>query len=64
MGLGAGAGAAVGGIASAADNNNGFEKIDHVATAALAVLGAGAGAITGYLIGKRGNKRVLIYESK
>ena len=64
MGLGAGAGAAVGGIASAADNNNGFDKIDHAATAGLAVAGAGVGAITGYLIGKRGNKRVLIYESK
>ncbi|HJX89130.1 MAG TPA: hypothetical protein VJ372_01470 [Pyrinomonadaceae bacterium] len=64
MGIGAGAGAALGGIAEATDNNNGFDKINHVATAGLAVLGAGAGAITGYLVGKRGNKRVLIYESK
>ena len=63
MGVGAGAGAALGGIASSADDD-GFDKIDHAATAGLAVVGAGVGALTGYLIGKRGNKRLLIYESK
>jgi hypothetical protein len=64
MGVGAGAGAALGGIAAGTDSNNGFDKIDHAATAGLAVAGAGVGAITGYLLGKRANKRVLIYESK
>jgi small nuclear ribonucleoprotein (snRNP)-like protein len=63
MGIGAGAGAGLGAIAASNDNND-FDKIDHAATAGLAVIGAGVGAITGYLIGKRGNKRILLYESK
>jgi len=63
MGVGAGAGAALGAIATINDDDN-FEKIDHAATAGLAVLGAGVGAIAGYLIGKRGTKRVLIFENK
>src|SRR5689334_9667395 len=48
-GIGAGVGAAAGGIAGAKDDS-GFEKIDHVATAALAIVGAGSGALVGYLI--------------
>ena len=62
-GIGAGVGAAAGGIASANDDS-GFDKIDHVATAALAVVGAGSGALVGYLVGRGGNKRVLLYEAK
>jgi len=62
-GVGAGVGAAAGGIASAKDDD-GFDKIDHVATAGLAVAGAGVGALVGYLIGRGGNQRVLLYESK
>ena len=62
-GIGAGVGAAAGGIADASDDS-GFEKIDHVATAALAIVGAGSGALVGYLIGRGGNKRVLLYEAK
>jgi preprotein translocase subunit YajC len=62
-GIGAGVGAAAGGIASANDDS-GFEKIDHVATAALAIVGAGSGALVGYLVGRGGNKRVLLYETK
>ena len=62
-GVGAGVGAAAGGIASSNDDN-GFDKIDHVATAGLAVAGAGVGALVGYLIGRGGSKRVLLYESK
>ena len=62
-GIGAGVGAAAGGIASSNDDN-GFDKIDHVATAALAIVGAGSGALVGYLIGRGGNKRVLVYEAK
>ena len=64
LGVGAGSGAALGGVASATDNNNGFERIDHVATAGLAVVGAGVGALVGYLIGRSGRKRVLVYASK
>jgi len=62
-GVGAGVGAAAGGIATAKDDD-GFDKIDHVATAGLAVAGAGVGALVGYLIGRGGNQRVLLYESK
>jgi hypothetical protein len=62
-GVGAGVGAAVGGLASSQDDN-GFDKIDHVATAGLAVAGAGVGALVGYLVGRGGSKRVLLYESK
>jgi hypothetical protein len=63
--VGAGAGAAFGAIVDA-QNENGFggEKLDNAFVAALTVLGAGAGAITGYFIGRRGNKRVLVYEAK
>lgn len=62
-GIGAGVGAAAGGIASSNDDN-GFDKIDHVATAALAIVGAGSGALVGYLVGRGGSKRVLLYEAK
>jgi len=63
MGVGAGVGAAAGGIASANDDG-GFDKIDRAATAGLAVLGTGVGALAGYLIGRGGgSKRVLLYEA-
>lgn len=62
LGVGAGAGAAIG-LAADANDNGGFEKIDHVATAALTVVGAGAGAAIGYLIGRGKRKRVLIYQA-
>jgi len=62
-GIGAGVGAAAGGIADASDDS-GFEKIDHVATAALAIVGAGSGALVGYLVGRGGSKKVLLYEAK
>jgi hypothetical protein len=62
MGVGAGAGAAAGGIASAKDDD-GFDKIDHVATAGLAVAGAGVGALVGYLVGRGGSKRALLYQA-
>ena len=61
MGVGAGAGAAVG--AAADSSSDGFEGIDHAVTAGLTVIGAGVGALTGHLLGRRGGKRVLVYEA-
>jgi len=63
LGLGAGAGAGIGAAASAKDNDN-FEKIDHAATAGLAVAGAAAGALAGYFIGKGSGKKILVFENK
>ncbi len=63
MGVGAGAGAAIG-AAGDANDDNGFEKIDHAVTAGLTVIGAGLGALSGYLVGRGRSKRVLVYESK
>ena len=63
LGLGAGAGA-VAGIAGDAASDNGLEKFDNVGAAAVTILGAGVGALTGFLIGKSGNKKVLIYEAR
>ena len=60
LGVGAGAGAAVG---VAGRSNDGFNKIDNVATAGLTVIGAATGAIVGYLFGRRGTKRTLIYQA-
>jgi hypothetical protein len=60
-GVGAGAGAAVG-VAGGGNRDSFGAPSRSVLTAGLAVLGAGAGAITGFLVGKGGHKRVLIYE--
>ena len=60
MGVGAGAGAAIG---VAGGGNDGFAKLDHAVTAGLTVLGAAAGALGGYLVGKSGRKQVLIYQA-
>ena len=60
-GVGAGAGAAVG--LAGSGGNDSFDKLDHAVTAGLTVAGAGVGALTGYLIGRRGGKRILIYEA-
>ena len=60
LAVGAGAGA---GIGLAGANDNGFDKLEHAATAGLTVIGAGAGALAGYLIGRSGSKRVLIYQA-
>lgn len=61
LGVGAGAGAALG--AAADSSNEGLEGLDAAFTAGLTVVGAGVGALTGYLIGRRGGKRTLIYEA-
>jgi membrane protein DedA with SNARE-associated domain len=59
--VGAGTGAAIGAVASSGDDN--FGKFDQAATAGLTVVGAIAGALTGYLIGRHSSKRVLVYEA-
>jgi len=64
--IGLGAGAGVGAIVGAAadSSSDGFEQLDSIATAVTTVLGAGVGALGGFLIGRSGKKRVLIYEAK
>lgn len=62
-GVGAGLGAALGVVGDTADEDNFFDT-DGLLTAAGAILGAGTGAVTGFLIGRRGRKRMLVYESK
>ena len=65
LGAGAGAGALLGAVGEAADDDHSFEVIDGTAvTAGLTVLGATAGAITGFIIGKTRKKKVLLYEAK
>lgn len=63
LGVGAGAGAVWGAVADA-NNNDSFEKFNNIATAVTTVLGAGAGALGGFLVGRSGKKRVLLYEAK
>jgi len=63
MGVGAGAGAGIGAAGAGSDDND-FDKIDHAVIGGFAVVGAAAGALTGYLLGRGGTKRVLIYQAK
>ena len=61
LGVGAGAGAVIG---LAGRSDDGFEKIENIATAGFAVLGGAAGALTGFLLGRSGSgKQVLIYQA-
>ena len=62
LAVGAGGGTAIG-LAGSSGNSGGFDKIDHAVTAGLAVIGAGAGATIGYLIGRKSRKRVLVYQA-
>jgi small nuclear ribonucleoprotein (snRNP)-like protein len=64
LGVGAGAGAVVGLAADASSDSDGFEKIDNVAAGAVTVIGAATGAFVGYLLGRGGGKKYLIYEAK
>lgn len=64
LGIGAGAGAAIGIAGDASSDGGGFEKIDNSIAGAITVVGAAAGALAGFVIGKTGKKRVLLYESK
>lgn len=62
-GVGAGVGAALGIASEQNDNDTFFETKDSI-TAGIVVVAAGIGALTGFLIGRSGKKRVLLYESK
>ena len=64
LGAGAGAGALLGAVGAAADNDDSFVDVDGAVTAGLTVLGAAAGAITGFVIGKTRGKKVLLYQAK
>lgn len=65
LGVGAGAGAAVGAAGNASSDPNRFQVVDErLAVGIAVVLGAGVGALSGFLIGRSGKKRVLLYESK
>ena len=63
MGIGAGAGAALGIAGDINENDTFFETRDSVVVGVV-VLTAGIGALAGYLIGRSGKKRVLLYVSK
>ena len=63
LGVGAGVGAAAGGIHDVS-NNDDIPDFDLPATPFTTVLGAGVGALGGWLVGRSGKKRVLIYEAR
>ena len=65
LGAGAGAGALLGAVGAASDDDNSFGDInDGVAAGIVTVMGATAGAITGFIIGMTRKKHVLLYEAK
>jgi small nuclear ribonucleoprotein (snRNP)-like protein len=63
IGLGVGAGVGAGLAIAAENSDSGFETKDSV-SAGFVALTAGIGALAGFLVGRTGNKRVLLYESK
>ena len=63
LGMGAGIGAAAGAIHDVS-NNDDVPDFDLPATPFTTVLGAGVGALGGWLIGRSGKKRVLVYEAR
>ena len=64
LGVGTGIGAAVGIAGDASSSSGGFETLDNAAAGAITIIGALAGTIAGFAIGKTRKKRVLIYEAK
>ena len=63
MGLGAGAGAITAAVGNTRDDS--FQVVDdRLAIGVLTVLGAGVGALGGFLVGKSMKKKVLIYEAR
>ena len=63
LGIGAGVGAGLAIAGETNENDTFFETRDSVSVGVAAV-GAGIGALAGFLIGRSGKKRVLLYESK
>ena len=63
LGVGAGVGAGLAIASERNDDDTFFETPDSI-SAGFVVLTAGVGALAGFLIGRTGNKRVLLYESK
>ena len=61
LAVGGGAGLAVGLAGSSVDDS--FNELDAPITAGLTVLGAGAGALVGYAVGRSRRKRVLVYQA-
>jgi len=65
IGLGVGAGVGAGlAIASERNENDTFFETRDSVSAGFVALTAGIGALAGFLVGRTGNKRVLLYESK
>ena len=64
LGIGAGAGAALGIAGDAANDDNSFVELPNSVGVGVAVLTAGVGALTGFLVGRSMKKRVLLYVSK
>ena len=63
--IGLGVGAALGGgLAIAAETDDDGFPVKNSVSAGFVALTAGVGALAGYLIGRTGNRRVLLYESK
>lgn len=63
--IGLGVGAALGGgLAIAAETDDDGFPVKNSVSAGFVALTTGVGALAGYLIGRTGNKRVLLYESK
>lgn len=60
LGIGAGSGAAIG---LASQEHDDFLDLNREITAGLTVVGAGAGALAGWLIGRSGKKKLLIYQA-
>ena len=63
LGVGAGVGAALAIASERNDDDTFFETPDSI-SAGFVALTAGVGALAGFLVGRTGNKRVLLYESK
>jgi len=61
--VGAGTGAVLGAIADNSNENSWFDT-DGLLTGGLAIVGAGIGALSGFLVGKTGNRRMLLYQAK
>ena len=64
LAVGTGTGALIGVAADASNNDDGFEKIDNVGAGVVTVIGALAGTVTGFLVGRGHSKKILVYEAK